>query len=271
MSDSEIVESNHQFASVGKFIASDKVGADLHDRNGIAMCWSASPLIFFNTFFLAERVTDPAELKRHLHFAADYLRSKSQPGLFFMCDDFLGDNVQPQRDAALEEAGLVPALGTIGMVGDILSFERAAECPGLEFKRVTDEETLRSFADINSYAYAFPLELMRGGLEGSSLWKERAFCYVGYHDGKAVSTTAVIANEGHLYVAFVATHPDAQRRGFAAATMRRALEEAYQATGLHRTSLHSTDMGFSVYAKMGYRRVTRIAGYSLASPVDAAG
>jgi GNAT superfamily N-acetyltransferase len=265
MSDAAIVESNNQFVSLGRFVASDKPGAELYDGDGIAMCWAGSPLIFFNTFFLTEHVADPAELKRHLHAAAEFMRAKPQAGMFFICDDYLADQVRPQLDAAIVDAGLAPAMETIGMVGDFLSFDRSVKYSDLHFRRVTDEETLRSFADVNSDAYGLPLELMRGGLEGSALWKEHAFCYVGYHDGKAVSTAAVMESEGHLYVAFVATRPEAHRRGFAAATMRRALEAAHEATGLHRTSLHATQVAIPVYERMGYRRVTRVAGYTLGS------
>lgn len=263
MSEAEIVESNNQFISLARFCASDKPKADLYDRDGIAMCWAGSQLIFFNTCFLTEHVTDVGELKRQLHAVAEYMRAKPEPGLFFICDDFLSDEVQQQLQAAIADAGLVHAMDTIGMVGDVLSFDQPVECPGLQVERVKDAEALRAFADINSDAYGLPLELMRGGLEGSVLWTEHAYCYVGYHDGKAVSTTAVIESDGHLYVALVATRPDAQRRGFGDATMRRALEVALEVTGLHRTSLHATQAGFPVYAKMGYRRVTGIPAYTL--------
>jgi GNAT superfamily N-acetyltransferase len=234
------------------------------------MSWAGSPLIFFNKCFLIERVANFAELKGRLHAAAEYMRAKPQAGLFYICDDYLSDEVRPQLKAAIGDAGLAPTVETVGMVGDFLSFERPVQCPGLRFERVTDEEALRSFADINSHAQGLPLEMLRGGLDRSTLWKERAFCYIGYHDGDAVSTASVFESEGHLYVTFVATMPGAQRRGFGAATMRRALEVAHDATGLHRTSLHATRAGLPVYERMGYRSVTRIAGYTLASAADAA-
>jgi GNAT superfamily N-acetyltransferase len=148
-----------------------------------------------------------------------------------------------------------------GMVGDVLPFNSVPSHPLLQFMRVTDEAALQLYADINSEGYGFPREAGRAGLEGSSFWKNVAFSYIGYESGQAVSTAAAIVNDGQLYLALVATRPDAQRKGYGEATVRHALNAAYEATGLKRTSLHATDAGFPVYQRVGYHYATRFKAY----------
>jgi predicted acetyltransferase len=67
-----------------------------------------------------------------------------------------------------------------------------------------------------------------------------------------------------LFLALVATLPGKQRKGYAEATVRKALYEGYPATGLKRTVLHASDAGFPVYERLGYRAVANIRLYKLA-------
>jgi hypothetical protein len=67
-----------------------------------------------------------------------------------------------------------------------------------------------------------------------------------------------------LFLALVATLPGKQRKGYAEATVRKALYEGYRATGLKRTVLHASDAGFPVYERLGYRAVANIRLYKLA-------
>jgi predicted GNAT family acetyltransferase len=82
------------------------------------------------------------------------------------------------------------------------------------------------------------------------------FPILGYESGEAVSCAYTEPIDGRLYVAFVATVPGHRRKGYAEACMRRSLEAAAAATGIHRTFLHASDAGMPIYARMGYQRVT---------------
>ena len=55
------------------------------------------------------------------------------------------------------------------------------------------------------------------------------------------------------YVALVATHPKAQRKGYAEAAMRDVLERSLAAGLDRRTYLHATAAGRPVYERMGYK------------------
>ncbi len=68
------------------------------------------------------------------------------------------------------------------MAGDLLPLP-APHHPDLTFERVTTEDQLRAYADINARAYGFPLEDGRDGLTGSTLWKDGIHAYLGVRDG----------------------------------------------------------------------------------------
>ena len=82
-----------------------------------------------------------------------------------------------------------------------------------------------------------------------------AFAYVGYKNGRAVTTAATYVEDNSLYVGWVATLPKARRNGYAEAVMRHSLEEAAWSTGLSRTVLHATELGYPIYRAMGFRQV----------------
>jgi GNAT superfamily N-acetyltransferase len=260
MNASEIVECNVQYASMWKVLAGDRAGADLQDRPGLSVSWADSPFPFWNAIFLTEQLKDASLLQDRMREAAAYMSGKSQLGLMYLCEDYLGGDAKHALADIVAEEKLQFAMPITGMVGTILPL--AATTPSrLRFERASNEQVLQDYADMNSEGYGFALEAGRAGLRGSKLWMDTAFAYVGYVDDAPVSASAAIVNDGMLYLALVATRPDAQRKGYGEATVRHALSEAYKATGLRRTILHATDAGLPVYQRVGYHRTTRLLTY----------
>src|SRR6202012_2430669 len=139
---------------------------------------------------------------------------------------------------AAAQAGLEFSFTGFGMVSDISSIAEPVH-PGLSFVRVTSDEELTAYADLNSRAYGMPLEAGRDGLRGSTLWKTGMYTFLGLEDGVPVSAAATVATNGCLFLALVATAPEAQRKGYGEATVRKALSDGAKATGLTRTVLHA--------------------------------
>jgi GNAT superfamily N-acetyltransferase len=150
------------------------------------------------------------------------------------------------------------------MAGDLLPLPEPAH-PELTFVRVTTDEHLRAYADLNSRAYGFPLEDGRDGLGGSALWKERVYAYLALRGGVPVSCAATVEAEGRLFVVLVATDPDFERRGYGEAVTRKALYEGGRATGLTRATLHATAAGAPVYPRIGFVPNSPIRFYALKS------
>ena len=262
------IESVEQLATVWRAMVLDRdPGADVRDLPGIAVRWADCRFAFWNCLTLTDVGADAGLLKQRLNEAADVMRSKSHPGFLWVFEDLLDDPARAALGEAAGEAGLAHAFPGTGMAGDLLPIPEPAHTE-LTFVRVTDDELLTAYADINSRAYGFPSEDGRDGLAGSSLWKSEVFAYLGLRDGVPVTCAATVEADGRLFVVLVATDPAWERRGYGEAATRKALYEGARATGLTRATLHATVAGAPVYPRIGFRANSPIGFYSLADLAD---
>lgn len=246
------IESMEQLAVAWRAMVLDRDrGADVRDLPGIAVRWADCRFAFWNCLTLTEAGLDTDLMRQRLGEAADIMRSKKHPGFLWVFDDLLQDDALAALDAAAGEAGLEHAFPGTGMAGDLLPIPDPAH-PDLTFVRVTTDEHLLAFADINSRAYGFAVEDGRDGLADSTMWRDQVFAYLGVRDGVPVTCAATVEAEGRLFVALVATDPAWERRGYGEAITRKALHEGARATGLTRATLHATAAGAPVYPRIGF-------------------
>jgi GNAT superfamily N-acetyltransferase len=264
----EVTESVFQYISVWKVLSGDRPGADLSDRQGLSMCWADSLFPFWNAVFVTDPLADAPLVASRLGEAADYMRKKRHSGLVYLCEDYLDAAARQALDGMVKQAGLVATMEICGMAGDMLPYDAALLDTPLEFRRVSDEAALQTYGDINAQGYGFTPEAGREALAGSRFWRSTAYSFIGYLDGRAVSSAAAIVNGGRLYLALVATLPDAQRKGYGIATVRHALQQASYATGLTRAVLHASPAGLPVYLRAGFQVTTRFLTYALADRRD---
>ncbi|CAL9596058.1 hypothetical protein SUDANB6_05357 [Streptomyces sp. enrichment culture] len=257
------IESMEQLASVWRAMVLDRTpDADVRDLPGIAVRWADCRFPFWNCVTLTDVGADARVAGQRLRQAADIMREKTHPGFLWVFEDLLDDGARAALDSAAEEAGLAYAFPGTGMAGDLLPLPEPAH-PDLTFVRVTTDEHLRAYADINSRAYGFPLEHGRDGLVGSALWKNRVYAYLGVRDGTPVACAATIESEGCLFVVLVATDPAHERRGYGEAVTRKALYEGGRATGITRAALHATAAGAPVYPRIGFEPNSPMRFYGL--------
>ncbi|AUS81088.1 GNAT family N-acetyltransferase [Actinoalloteichus sp. AHMU CJ021] len=249
----DTVESVEQLATAWRGLVLDaSPTADVRDLPGVAVRWAESRFPFWNCLTLTEVGVDPALLDQRLGEAARIMRGKSRPGHLWLFEDLLDDAARRALPEAADRAGLTRAFSGMGMSADVPD-GAAPEHPRLTCERVTTDEQLEAYADLNSRAYGFALEDGRDGLNGSELWKAGVHAYLALRDGVPVSAAATMECAGRLFVALVATAPEAQRQGFGEAVTRRALHEGARATGLTRATLHATAAGAPVYRRIGFR------------------
>jgi GNAT superfamily N-acetyltransferase len=259
------VESVAQLSTAWRAMVLDRdENADVRDLPGVAVRWADCRFAFWNAVTLTETGTDAALLEKRLYEAADIMRAKQQPGFLWLFEDLLADDARAALADAAERAGLVHAFPGTGMAGDLLPVPEPHH-PELTFERVTTDEQLRAYADLNSRAYGFPLEDGRDGLAGSTLWKREVYACLALRDGVPVACAATVETEGRLFVVLVATDPDHQRRGYGEAVTRKALYEGGRATGLTRATLHATVAGAPVYPRIGFEPNTPMHFYALKS------
>src|SRR6185295_11230836 len=90
--------------------------------------------------------------------------------------------------------------------------------PRLEVRRVRALATSDAFCEIGSVCFHVPISWFREVFDNDGVW-ERFASYVGYFEGEAVSTAAIVVGGGAIGVYNVATLPGSQRRGFGEAVM----------------------------------------------------
>ncbi len=255
----ELAESLYQFISVWRLLAKPFPQADLSDKPGLAISWAGIPFVFYNTLFLTEQLSDARVLKDRVHEAAGYMRSQQDPGWLVVCLDNLSGSAREELTTITGQEKLSP-LPMTGMAGNILPLEEPLH-PSLRFVPISEEATIIDFVDMNCISYDIPIQSGRSIVGEHTLWDEHAFGFVAYEDNQPVATATAIVNEDCLLLFLVATMPVARRKGYADAVIRRALNTAYEATGIRRTVLHATDAGYPVYLHMGYHPTGKFVGY----------
>jgi GNAT superfamily N-acetyltransferase len=257
------IESMEQLAVAWRAMVLDRdAGADVRDLPGLAVRWADCRFAFWNCVTLTDVGADTGLLQQRLNQAADIMRAKKRPGLLWVFEDLLDAGARTALGVAAERAGLEHAFPGIGMAGDLLPIPEPTH-PDLTFVRVSTDDHLLAYADLNSRAYGFPVEDGRDGLAGSTLWKSPAHAYLGLRDDVPVACAGAVEADGRLLVALVATDPEWQRRGYGEAVTRKALYEAARVTGLTRATLHATVAGAAVYPRIGFKPNSPMRFYGL--------
>jgi GNAT superfamily N-acetyltransferase len=259
----ESVESLEQLTAGWNAMVLDRdPAADVRDLPGIAVRWSDCQFAFWNALTLTEAGAHAELLAHRLGQAAGIMRAKKHPGFLWVFDDLLDEGAREGLTEAAEQAGFQFAFPGTGMAGDILPVPDPVH-PDLTFVRVTTDEQLQTYADLNSRAYGMPLEAGRDGLGGSALWKKEVHAYLALREGSPVACAGTVETAGRLFVVLVATDPAWQRNGYGEAVTRKALYEGGRATGLTRATLHATVAGEPVYRRIGFKPNSPMSFYTL--------
>jgi len=135
---------------------------------------------------------------------------------------------------------------------------------GFKIRVVTDEESLRTWTNIFIKGYGLPAAWEAITFEQ---WLKFGFDfpmrnYIGYLNGTPVSTSTIFYGGGAAGIYDVATLPEARGKGLGAALTLQPLLDARQ-MGYRVGVLQSSDMGFNVYKKLGFRHLCQIENFYL--------
>ncbi|MBN8734424.1 MAG: GNAT family N-acetyltransferase [Acidobacteria bacterium] len=237
-----------QFAGAWEILCKAAPGNVLASEGGTEYRFSGMPIPFFNIAMAGVREESAEGLGERARRACAWAADKGVPWFFVTTQEWMPEGVDV--NAVLDGCGLAPLMPLTGMwAGRVAGVESVPE--GLELRLAEDEATSAAMVNVNSAAYGMDLGAGAGVLGSARYWREHVGV-VGMLDGEAVSCTAVMMVDGYRYVAFVATQPGHQRKGYADAAMRRALEVAAERHGESPTVLHATAAGKPVYERMGY-------------------
>jgi GNAT superfamily N-acetyltransferase len=230
-------------------------GALLDSSGSLSVAIAGVPHFVLNTMALTAPMS-PELLSGNLAAIRQHAARCAAPWLLMTCDEWMF----PEAGAMLAPEGLSPAMHLTGMAAPNLSPRRRPAPAALRLETRLDDAMILALFDVNSHAYGMPLELGRESVRPGLF--SNAWCAVGYIEDEPVSAAVVYRVGDCLYVAWVATLPGHQGKGYAEAAMRRALEDASAATGLTRTTLHASAAGQPLYTNMGYAAVAGFTFYA---------
>jgi GNAT superfamily N-acetyltransferase len=137
--------------------------------------------------------------------------------------------------------------------------------PGSEIKIVDDDKSVRDWAGVAVRGYGAPADWLDFAIDFlDGLGFDRPFrSYLAYWNGQPVSTAGVFFGEQVAGIYNVATVPEARGKGFGAAVTLAPLLDARK-LGYRVGTLQSSEMGFSVYKRMGFEQHSSLGSFFLA-------
>jgi GNAT superfamily N-acetyltransferase len=125
---------------------------------------------------------------------------------------------------------------------------------GLEIRRISDAAGLDDHIRTLVEGFEIPEPITRPWI-GEELWRrENCAVYVGYLDGRPVSSGFGIRTGRTIGVYNIGTVETARRRGYGAAMTARVFADG-AAAGCDVAILQASDMGRPVYERLGFRTV----------------
>jgi len=214
----------------------------------------------FNAALLTRPVEDSAELAHLIRTSSAQFEAKRLRWTYWLCEDFLNPALGRQAPHIFSRHGLRQLTKAPGMYAEQLRSPEH-QLPSVEVRLVDDKTTRATFAEIMSVAFEIPHSVSSAVYGSERGWSGGFKGYIGYVNGRAVTTAAAMITGDVIGLYSVATLPQHRRLGFAEAIVREVIEEARAKEGVRRTILQSTASGLSLYEKMGYQTLTNFDVY----------
>lgn len=261
MPDAEIRAVSDNLVEALRFFGRARSDAEVRDLPGVSLIFCGLNYAAFNAALLtAPLESDSAALNRLIELSAAQFDAQRLRWTFWLCDDFLSNQLRRQSSQIFHRHKLRSLTQAPGMYAERLRPPHR-KLPTLEIRPVQDSHTRDTFADIMSTAFEIPNSVSSAVYGSERAWTSSLTGYIGYVNGKAVTTTASTITDDVIGLYSVATLPQHRRLGFAEAIMREVIDEAYRNRGVRRTVLQSTSSGLSLYEQMGYRTITNFDVY----------
>lgn len=248
-----IVADTQRLADVSEQSRAGLPHADLKDGADLIVRWGDANFSFWNAVLMPSAANTAISAERSLYAGREFMLRQSKNGSLLapLSRLELAADGRPVHhflsSAGLREVGRMSA-----MVGRVSQIMPVRTCP-LIFRRVQTVDDLQIFSDINCEAHGMPADWGTMGIVAApNRWMIDFYSVLGLVGSEPVSTASVLPLNGSLYVGLVATRPSMQRRGFADATVRYALQKASIVSGIDAADLHATVAGRRTYTRLGY-------------------
>jgi len=232
---------------------------EVHDDKHMLWTLSDVPSPFFNNVLNAQIAPNEVDATIEVTITRYRLRNA-------FINWWIGPATKPANlGMYLEQHGFVHRGNPPGMAVDLLALnEGLPALPGLVIEQVSDVATLKQWCHVFSVGFG-----MRGSIEDplidlfTSIGLGDQFPirhYIGWLDGKPVATSQLFLGAGVAGIYDVATVPEARQQGYGTALTLAALLKA-RSLGYRVGILQSSEMGFGVYYRIGFREYCRLSRY----------
>ncbi|MHA2430674.1 MAG: GNAT family N-acetyltransferase [Promethearchaeota archaeon] len=137
--------------------------------------------------------------------------------------------------------------------------DKDIELENLDIKVVQNETMLQQWVNTVSVVFKIKIDLE---LSKYLLFEKESRFYLGFYNGKPVSTLLLYLSSGVAGLHAVSTLPDYRNKGFGLAISGVALKEAYK-LGYKISVLQASELGEKVYRKFGFNKYCDIFSYEL--------
>ncbi len=225
--------------------------SEIHEFDGLLITDCGIPFAFFNVAFV-QRALNSAQ--RSIDRALAHFTARDLPALICFPPE-----VDDTAEAMIARRGYELAIPHPGM--SLYPIPRPSDAPDdLQIKPVKDDRDLKLFQETAVAGFGMPFSLPQHLLSTRFRDHPNVSMFLGYVDGKPVTTSCLVVSGPIAGVYWVSTVPDYRRRGFGMAMSWHAVKTG-QALGCEIATLQASAMGRPVYEQMGFRVTTDFRRY----------
>ncbi len=233
-------------------------GCTLHAAGGAAWFYTGLPVPLFNGVVLAR--FKEAEVLPTIESLRAEIAERRAPALWW-----LGPSSTPANlGALLRQHGLQPAGQAPGMAVDLALLNSAPPAvEGLVIQKVDSPDLQALWARTAAVGSEFPEaaeDMARLETSLTDAQYKAQLRLIGYLDGVAVASSAMVLDAGVAGIYAVATLPQARRKGIGQAMTVAPLLEARQ-MGYRVGILQASAMGYPIYQRIGFQDVCKFNLY----------
>ncbi len=260
----QMVEDNLRVAM--RFFGEASGMGEVHVSGAVQMVYSGLDYGVFNIALLERPVASERDLAAVLADCGRFYRDRKVRWSFWMCEDLLEPPARRHNREVFAEAGMRAISHAPGMVALTLA-PPSRPLPEIECRPVTDAASRLAFTGLTVTCFDIPMAVARSVYEPESAWNGAYRGFMAMVKGVPVSIVALVRAGGVLGVYSLGTVPEYRHKGYSEALLR-AATAAFprppadaQNTLQEPLVLESTDAGYRLYRKLGFRDVTNFTVY----------
>jgi GNAT superfamily N-acetyltransferase len=253
MRDFQLVDDNLRAAM--RFFGEATGAGEVAGLDGVQMVYSGLDYGVFNIGFLTRRVTPDRDLASILADCARFYGKRNVRWSFWTCDDLMDAATRRLSREIFDQAGLRPISRAPGMTALSIA-PPIRQLPPIECRAVADVFTRSAFTELTAVCFDIPFPVARSVYGSEPAWRGDYRGFVALAGEKPVSIIALVRHTGAVGVYSLGTLPEYRRRGYGEALLRAAAADVREPL-----VLESTEAGYPLYRRLGFREVTKFTVY----------